>query len=154
MLHLSKTAGYAVHALSFIGTAAPDSCFVGDVATALGLPKPYLARIVNQLVHEGLVTTKRGYRGGVVLARRPEEISLREVVRATEGDQPMSQCVFGLEKCCVNKKCPAHVPWNRMRKQIERMLSRTMLSAVMKSTALALASGSAVHRTPAVRPNR
>jgi Rrf2 family protein len=140
MLHLSKTAGYAVHALSFIGTAAPESCFVGDVATALDLPKPYLAQIVNQLMHEGLVTTKRGYRGGVVLARRPEEISLLEVVRAMEGNQPMSQCVFGLEKCPVDEKCPGHAPWNRVRKQIEVLLSRTMLSTVMKSTALAQAS--------------
>jgi Rrf2 family protein len=117
----------------------------------LGLPKPYLARIVNQLMHEGLVTTKRGYRGGVVLAHRPEEISLLEVVRAVEGNGPMSRCVFGLEKCCVHKKCPAHVPWNRMRKQIEAMLSQTMLSAVMKATALALASDSVPHRPAAVR---
>ena len=151
MPHLSKTAGYAVHALSFIGTTAPESCFVGDVALALGLPKPYLAQIVNQLMHEGLVTTKRGYLGGVGLARRPEEISLLEVVRAVEGDQPMSRCVFGLEKCCVNKKCPAHVPWNRMRKQIVVMLGRTMLSAVMESTALAQASKSATRRATAAR---
>ena len=91
---------------------------------------------------------------GVVLARRPEEISLLEVVRAIEGEQPMSQCVFGLEKCCVNNKCPAHIPWNRMRKQIEVMLSRTMLSDVMKSTALAQASDSTPRRAVAVRRGR
>jgi len=74
MLHLSKTAGYAVHTLSFIGAAEPASCLVRDIALDLDLPKPYLARIVNQLMHAGLVTTKRGYRGGAVLACRPEHI--------------------------------------------------------------------------------
>jgi Rrf2 family protein len=151
MLHLSKTAGYAVHALSFIGTAAPASCFVGDVALGLGLPKPYLAQIVYQLKHVGLVTTKRGYRGGVVLARRPEEISLLEVVRATEGNEPASHCVFGLEKCPVGETCPGHIPWNRVRRQIEVLLSRTMLSTVMKSTASAQASKRATRRPTAAR---
>jgi Rrf2 family protein len=151
MLHLSKTAGYAVHALSFIGTAAPQSCLVGDVALRLGLPKPYLAQIVNQLMHEGLVTTKRGYRGGVMLARRPEEISLLDVVRATDGNEPSSHCVFGLEKCPVDEKCPGHVPWNRVREQIEMLLSQTMLSTVMKSTALAQASKRATRRAVAGR---
>jgi Rrf2 family protein len=110
MLHLSKTAGYAVHALSFIGTAAPKSCLVSEIASALDLPKPYLARIINQLTYKGLVTTKRGYRGGVTLARTPEDITLLEVVRATEGNEAASHCVFGLEKCPVGEKCVPVMP--------------------------------------------
>ena len=111
--------------------------------------RPYLSdpyttefegRIVNRLKHAGLVTIRRGYRGGVVLARWTERISLLEVVRAMEGNQPVSRCAFGLAKCPAGESCPAHAPWNRMRKQIEALLRRTTLSAMMKSTALARAS--------------
>jgi len=133
MQHFSKTAGYAIHALSFIGAAAPESCLVRDIAACLGLPKPYLARILNRLAHDGLVTAKRGYRGGVMLVRRPEQISLLEVVRAIDGGAPASVCLFGLETCPVGGTCPAHAQWNAMQKRIEKTLSRTPLSAVMKS---------------------
>ncbi len=133
MQHFSKTAGYAIHALSFIGAAAPEACLVRDIAQCLGLPKPYLARILNQLVHDGLVRAKRGYRGGVMLVRPPERISLLEVVRAIDGGAAGGVCLFGLATCPVEGTCPAHAQWNAMCKRMERKLSRTPLSAVMKS---------------------
>jgi Rrf2 family protein len=133
MQHFSKTAGYAVYTLSFLGAAAPEACLVRDIAGCLGLPKPYLAKIVNQLVHAGLVRAKRGHRGGVMLMRPPERISLLEVVRAIDGGTSVSPCLFGLETCPVGGTCPAHAQWNAMRKQMETTLSRTPLSAMMKS---------------------
>jgi Rrf2 family protein len=133
MFHLSKTAGYAIHALSCIGAAAPRSCIVRSIAKSTGLQKPYLSKIINQLVHHGLVTAKRGYRGGGMLARPPEVISLLEVVHAIEGDEPPSPCVFGLEQCPANGTCPAHERWNVMRAQAEALLGRIKLSEVMQS---------------------
>ena len=134
MLHLSKTAGYAIHALSCIGAASPRSCIVRSIAKCTGLQKPYLSKIINQLVHHGLVKAKRGYRGGVLLARPPESISLLEVVHAIEGDDPPSPCVFGLEKCPANGTCPAHEQWNAMRAKVEALLGRIMLSEVMQTS--------------------
>jgi Rrf2 family protein len=151
MLHLSKTAGYAMHALSFIGTAAPKSCLVSEIASKLDLPRPYLAQIINQLTYQGLVTTKRGYRGGVTLAKRPEEISLLEIVKATDGNSPASHCVFGLEKCPLHETCPGHVPWNRVRDQIEELLDKTLLSDVMKSSGSAKSLKKTAGRATAVR---
>jgi Rrf2 family protein len=85
MMHLSKTVGYAVHALSCLERAEGQPLFVQAIAERTGLKKPYLARIVNRLVHAGLITSKRGYRGGIVLARPTDQIALAEVVEAIEG---------------------------------------------------------------------
>ena len=134
MQHFSKTAGYAIHALSFIGATAPEPCLVRDIAECLGLPKPYLARILNRLVHGGLVTAKRGYRGGLTLAKPPEQITLLEIVEAVEDSPPVSPCIFGLDKCCLHGKCPAHAPWQAMARQIRALLDQTPLSAVMQVT--------------------
>jgi Rrf2 family protein len=140
-----------MHALSFIGTAAPKSCLVSKIASELDLPRPYLARIINQLTYQGLVITKRGYRGGVTLAKRPEEISLLEIVKATDGNGVASHCVFGLEKCPLRETCPGHVPWNHVREQIEDVLGKTMLSDVMKSAATLKSSKTTASRATAVR---
>jgi Rrf2 family protein len=134
MFHLSKTAGYAIHALSYIGRAAPRSCVIRSIAQSTGLQKPYLSKIINQLAHHGLVKAKRGYRGGILLVRLPEHISLLEIVRAVDGEHSPSFCLFGLEHCPIFGTCPAHVQWNAMREQVEVLLGRITLDDVMKSS--------------------
>lgn len=71
MLCLSQTTGYAVRALVCLDEQGGHANLIRDIAKCAGIPKPYLARIINDLAHEGLVTAKRGYRGGVALAPPP-----------------------------------------------------------------------------------
>lgn len=134
MLHYTKTAGYAIHALSSLGRAYPAPRLVREVADETGLMKPYVAKVLNQLVHHGLIIGKRGYRGGVTLARSPEAISLLEVVRAVEGAANGRRCLFGLECCPAGGQCPAHEEWSRITKRIEAMLEATTLRDVLNST--------------------
>ena len=134
MFHLSKTAGYAVHALSCIGAALPRASLVREIAVCTQLKKPYLSKIINQLVREGLIETKRGYHGGVVLARPPEEISLLQIVQAIEGKSTVSPCLFGLEQCPTLRCCPAHSRWSKVGREMEDTLRTTPLSAMMEAT--------------------
>jgi Rrf2 family iron-sulfur cluster assembly transcriptional regulator len=134
MMNVSKTAGYAIHALSCIGNARSRTRFVKDIAVRTGLQKPYLAKIVNQLAHDGLVVAKRGYRGGVALARPPETISLLEIVTAVDGEAWAGPCLFGLEKCPAKGRCPAHAHWNEVRERIAAVLRETTLADVMKTS--------------------
>ena len=133
-MNLSKTVGYAVHALSCLEQARGEPLFVQEIAEATGIMKPYLARIINRLVHHGLIASKRGYRGGIVLAVPAEQISLARIVQALDGDSWSQECFFGLEKCPAARACPAHVMWSRMRKQIDGTLSRTTLADVTRAT--------------------
>ncbi len=136
MMNLSKTVGYAVHALSCLEQAHGEPRFVQEIAEATGIMKPYLARVINRLVHHGLIASKRGYRGGVVLALPAEKISLARIVQALEGENWSQECFFGLEKCPAARICPAHSMWSRMRVQIEGTLARTTLADVTRATQL------------------
>jgi Rrf2 family protein len=57
---------------------------VRDLATELGVPATYLAKIVQALTRLGLLRALRGPRGGVQLARPAREIRLRDVLSAVE----------------------------------------------------------------------
>lgn len=138
-MHLSKTAGYAIHALSCIESVGCQPRFIRDIAECTGIHKPYLAKIVNQLAHRGLVNAKRGYRGGITLARPPEEVTLLQIVEAVEGDHWISSCMFGLQTCPANHECPAHAAWQRIREQIEALLRDTTLADVIRVSQAALA---------------
>ena len=133
MLHFSKTIGYAVHALSRVGLAEPRPSLVRDIARSTGLKQPYLAQIINQLGHHGLVKSKRGCHGGVLLARPAEEISLWEIARAMEKNVCVSDCLFGLDSCPCQERCPAHEIWGRMGRQIENVLRATRLKDMVEA---------------------
>jgi Rrf2 family protein len=133
MICLSQTTGYAVRALVCLDEQGGRACLTRDIARCAGIPKPYLARIVNDLTHKELLTTKRGYRGGIALARPAGEISLLQVVEAIEGPDWIAPCLLGLNDCTTHTLCPVHGVWQRISKQIKAMLGRTTVADVMAS---------------------
>jgi Rrf2 family transcriptional regulator, iron-sulfur cluster assembly transcription factor len=140
MMNISKSAGYAIHALTCIGNSREPMRFVRDIAAKTGLQKPYLAKIINQLAHDNLVVAKRGYRGGIALARPPAHISLLDIVTAVDGEAWTMSCLFGLEKCPAKGQCPAHDRWNEIRENLTHILRKTTLADVMKTIPGAKAS--------------
>ena len=133
MLCLSQTTGYAVHALVCLDERGGRATLIREIAKRAGIPKPYLARIINDLTHQGLVAAKRGYRGGIALARPAGEISLLQVVEAIEGPDWIAPCLLGLDDCAAHRLCPAHVVWQRISKQLKAVLGRTKVADVMAS---------------------
>ena len=91
---MSTRGDYACRALLSLALrdeALPTS--VRDIAERTGLPQPYLEQILLALKGAGLVRSKRGVGGGYVLARRPEDIRLSEVLSAVDG--PITLGDFG-----------------------------------------------------------
>jgi Rrf2 family iron-sulfur cluster assembly transcriptional regulator len=128
MLCLSQTTGYAMHALSCLSPG--KALLIRQVADRTGIQKPYLAKIINQLTNKNLVTTKRGYRGGICLARPPQDIAVLEIVEAIEGPDWIGHCLLGMRECNSHQICPTHDLWLRMKEQIRRKLSKTTLADV------------------------
>jgi len=133
MLCLSQTTGYAVHALVCLDEQSGHANLIRDIAGRTGIPKPYFARIFNDLAHRGLVTAKRGYRGGIALARPADEISLLQVVEAVEGPNWMGPCLLGVDDCTACRICPTHAVWQRASEQIKAVLGKTTLADVTAS---------------------
>ena len=90
MLRLSNRARYAVRALydlaahlAFGDAGVPSQ--VRDVAGRQRIPLRFLEQIFQELKRAGLVESKRGPRGGFLLARSPDDVRLGDVLRAVEG---------------------------------------------------------------------
>ena len=104
---------------------------ISDIARRTGVPKAYLAKILNALSQQGLVQTKRGYRGGISLARSTEDISLLQIVEAVEGGQWLCDCLLGIEEFGAYTICPTHDFWARIRGEIAEQLRKTTLAALI-----------------------
>lgn len=131
MLCLSQTTGYAIRALTCLPEAAQPPRLVADVARCTGIPRAYLAKIINRLVRQGLVRARRGHRGGIALARPATEISLLHIVEAVEGPQWLGHCLLGLEECQNQQECPTHEFWRETCARIREKLATTSLAAII-----------------------
>lgn len=128
MFPLNQTAGYAVLALGMMNDPGGQPVLVRDIAEATNIPKPYLSKLVHQLSVRGLVITRRGYRGGVTLARPAGEINIVEIVEAV-GGRPMSYpCILGLEECSDERACPLHTFWCETIERVAKRLESTSLA--------------------------
>lgn len=132
MLSLSQTAGCAIRAMVCLDGPGGTPLLVTAISRATEIPRPYLAKIVNQLSIRKLVLTKRGYKGGVTLARPSHEITLLEIANAVDGSEWLEKCILGLEECSDERACPLHEFWMPMRKEIERRLSLQTLEEIRR----------------------
>lgn len=109
---------------------------LAEIAEHDGMPLAYLEHLVARLRKAGLVDSRRGSRGGYLLARSPAEITMAEVVEALEGSiapiECISQAADGSIVCSRESDpghvCPTKLLWTRVRGAIVRTLQDTTLA--------------------------
>ena len=115
---------------------------LAEIAEAEGLPLAYLEHLVARLRRAGLIESRRGARGGYLLAREPAQITMAEVVEALEGRIAPIECISSSPDGtvrCVRESDPAHicttkVLWTRVRAAIVQTLQETTLAELIPTT--------------------
>ncbi len=126
---LSKTCEYGIRTTLYLALRRDEGLIpIKSVAAALGIPYHFLAKIAQTLINGDLLISSRGPHGGVALARRPEDITLKEIVNVLDGNSIFTECVLGLPECGNRKPCPLHHSWAPARSMVERMLSEANIS--------------------------
>lgn len=127
---LSPMLGYAATALGYIATKRDGPVQVREVAEAMHIPAPYLAKIVQQLAREGYLVTRRGSGGGVSLAIDPTRFTLFDLCVALDEPSLRPQCLLGLPECSDATACPGHAISTELRSRKIEFLKRTTLADV------------------------
>ena len=128
MLHLSQTYGYAVLALCCLNSEEESPVMVRHIAECTGMPLPYLSKVMSDLKKAGLIIGRRGIKGGYVLSRPPEGITLMDVAEAILGSEPLPDCLLGLTDPVTVHLCPMHDFCKVERLRIETELRRVTIA--------------------------
>lgn len=123
----SRSCEYAVHAMTFFARAPEGVARAEEIAHAENIPVPILSKVLQDLVRRGLLDSRRGPGGGFRLSRRPELITLRDVVAAIDNLDDFQRCVTGLPSCSDETPCPLHETWKPMRAALMRSFENTTL---------------------------
>ena len=139
----SHTAEYALRAVACLARNPGFPMTTRDVALAVRVPAGYLAKILQSLARAGIVTSQRGVNGGFVLARRPEELSLLDVVRVADGSRRITACPLGLPEH-DGHLCPLHQRLDDAVALAERTLAEATVAEVMAAPACGAATPEAL----------
>ena len=133
MFQLTKAGEYGIRAIAHLvryGDSTPVS--IGDISRAQKIPEPYLRKLFRPLVEKGIVETTRGIKGGVRLARPPEEIKVIEIVEALEGPLALNQCLIENNFCEFIGECGMHRIWAKTQAAMAEVLRQHDLTHLVR----------------------
>ena len=127
LLRVSEAASLALHATAVMAGAGGQRVTTRRMASTLGVSEAHLSKVLQRLTRARLVRGTRGPHGGFRLTRPPGQISLREVYEAVEGSLEVEHCLLGVP-VCGRRKCPVAGLFEKLGRELIRVLGRTTLS--------------------------
>ena len=134
MLPISRSSEYAIRALTYLAQQEQSAEFylVRDMARALGIPAPFLGKVLQPLVTRGVLHSQRGRNGGFRLARSAAEISLFQIVDSQESLGVARQCFLGQAECTDERACPLHDFWKAASNAFLTQMGSTSLQDILR----------------------
>lgn len=131
-MQLNVTTDYAIRMtllLAISGTPVGSDV----ISIQMGIPKLLIAQIAKPLRDAGIITTKRGVGGGFSLNRKPEDISLADVINAMEGTTRVNRCLEADHYCSRNatETCPVREFYESVQSSLDQTFAEKTIASFM-----------------------
>ncbi len=128
---ITKQADYGIRVLICLSHLSPGQVVpMKEVARRAHIPSSFMPKIISHLTNRGLIITERGKSGGIRLAKKPEEISIYEVVEAIDGPPLLNVCMSRPGECPLNTRCEVYHMWRKAQDCLDTLLRETRLAQV------------------------
>jgi Rrf2 family transcriptional regulator, iron-sulfur cluster assembly transcription factor len=106
----SKSCKYAIRAVIYLALHSNGQHKLGvkEIAEALDVPGPFLAKLLQQLSRHHLVSSTKGPNGGFYLSAANRRANLKGIVESIDGPEIFTSCILGLSVCSSKNPCPLH----------------------------------------------
>ena len=132
-MKLSTRARYATRALLDLALhRAEEPVLLRDIAQRQQISLLYLEHLISPLIAAGIVRSTRGAKGGVSLAKPPEEIRLSEVIQLLEGSIAPVECVNNPGVCTRSELCVTRDIWGELKRAMNGVLESTTLQDLVE----------------------
>lgn len=135
-MQITRAADYAVRVMVHLAGGTPAQKYpLSELAAASSVQESFLSKILQRLVHQGLLVSHRGSGGGFVLNRAPDQITLLDVVEAIEGPTQLNQCVGEAGFCKRKASCGISPTWERAQASLTQVLGGISIAQLADETA-------------------
>lgn len=104
---------------------------LNDIAERQQISVKYLWQVINPLKTSGMLSVTRGAKGGYALARRPEDITMLEIMNTLEGPTSLVECIAKQDACNQIDNCVARTVWLELNRAVEKALTGITLAEVL-----------------------
>ncbi len=133
MLRLSTKGQYGVRAMFEIARSYNSGpVTIKEISEKQDVSVAYLEQILNQLRKSGIIRSVRGPGGGYVLSRKPDDVSIGEILKELEGPVAITSCLDPKEGCMRVDGCVTHLLWKSLGENIEAFLNKMTLNDLLK----------------------
>lgn len=131
---ISQTAEYALRAVVFLAKSTGTAYTSDQIAKATQVPAPYLSKVLQPLIKARLVQSQRGLGGGFSLEKKPELITILQVINAVDPIERIEVCPLGLDEH-TGRLCPLHKRLDDAVALIEEAFAKTTIDELLQSPA-------------------
>ncbi len=132
MIHFNRKTEYALMAIEHMiqkqGSETVLSS-VREISEQHKIPYPLLAKVMQQLSVKGMIKSVQGTKGGYILAKNPDDMSVASVVEIFEGPFAVAECFNGEKITCPQwDGCSIRSPFSELNNKIFHLLSETSVA--------------------------
>lgn len=130
MLRIGKLADYGLLIADCLASE-PEQMTTEAIVQHTGLPDATVRKLLRLLVDAGLVSSRRGLKGGYRLSREASRISVAELIAAIEGPIGLTECSQPDDHCSLSAGCGQRANWNVINDLINRQLATITLADML-----------------------
>jgi len=108
---------------------------IGEISKRQDISVKYLEQLIRPLKQASMVTSVRGPKGGHMLAKEPEDITLGQIVRLFEGQTELVECISNPEQCNMSDDCQVRLAWKEATRVLYEKLDSTTISDLIQENA-------------------
>jgi FeS assembly SUF system regulator len=125
MIRISKLTDYGLVLMGYVAKGQEALHTARGLSAQSKLPLPTVSKLLKVLLQSGFLVSHRGIKGGYMLAREAQEISVAEIISALEGPIGLTECTTDVSGMCdLEPSCPI--------KSNQRMISQVVRGALEK----------------------
>lgn len=148
-MQVTRATDYAVRIMLELASLPPgNKAQLNELIESTGVRGSFLSKVVQRLVHAGMVSSHRGTRGGFSLRVPGEEVTLLDVIEAIEGPTQMNLCLGDGPGCERKSWCGVHPVWQKAQSAFIQELADVTIAHLAVETKVNLAKQQAAANQP------
>jgi len=133
MLRLTRLTDYGILLMTHMAAADVDTFTAAMLAESTRVPLPTVSKVMQMLLHQGLLESMRGAHGGYRLARTPTQISVGEIISSLEGSIALTECNLEGNACDQLPYCTTSSHWQKINDAIRDALGTISLADMART---------------------
>jgi Rrf2 family transcriptional regulator, iron-sulfur cluster assembly transcription factor len=136
---LSNSCRYGIRAVIYLASQPLSNGKTGikKISSDLNLPTPFLAKILQQLAKQKILSSSKGPHGGFSILKDPKKITLLDIVNTIDGNDVFTNCIMHNGSCeSVEKdkrQCTLHKEYEKTRMDLFKLFGNKTIYDLVKT---------------------